>query len=415
MKLTCYDIFHVFCCCATLVLIGRCIYLYFEDEDVTQVEFYKFYDPNVYFYPSFSFCLSSPFIGKETFKTYYPNATDEELKLIFQKYFLLLKNGTLLRDLEQNPDLESDLQTYFQIDYDKMTKNLADHFHRFQVKLRNGDALAYQLANGSFTLKAVSNGAKKDQLEQLKKKYEKLKMPTVMVSQRSFNEKCYTFSPPYIPDESIESMIIYIHPTILSKEQLKLKNNQFSIYLHFPHQRIRARSADFGWTSKYAANKKQPKFYTKSYFIENIEVLKRRNKRTKPCINDNYDDAMNEYAIKRVGCKNPANSSKMEAPYCKTKESFDEFKSFVNNNNKRTTVSTNNRDSLIPCDELQSFFNRIEEKEEVPEILQKKFKEQGKGLIDIEIVFLGELYKQIIYVKSFGFESMIGNGGGYIG
>ena len=70
---------------------------------------------------------------------------------------------------------------------------------------------------------------------------------------------------------------------------------------------------------------------------------------------------------------------------------------------------------VVPCNELQTFFCRIEEKEEVsvPEKLQEKFKD--KGLIQIEMFFLGELYKQILYVKSFGFESMIGNGGGYVG
>ena len=411
MKVTCHDIYHAFLCFATLGLIGRCIYLYFIDEDGTQVEFFKFYDPKSYFYPSISLCFTTIFTDSNNFDIYFTNKTDEELTSIQDNYFLILKNGTFLENPNQSRDLGSDLKRYLNIDYDKVTKDMKNYFHRFQARLKNGDSLTYKLVNGSFVLNAVTNKAIKDQLEKLDQleKYSKNEKPTISISQRSHNRKCYEFSPPYIPNEPIESFVVYFHPTILSRKTsnklLNLKSKQFTLSLHYPQQQIRALSADFGWTSKYSSEKSGfTNFYTRRYSIGNFETLKRRNKRTNRCIDQDYDKSINDFAIESVGCKNPANFSNIEAPFCTTKKSFNDFKEFVND-----------KDIVVPCNELQTFFCRIEEKAEVsvPIKLQEKFKD--KGLIQIEIFFLGELYKQISYVKSFGFESMIGNGGGYVG
>ena len=128
MKVTCHDIFHSFLCFATIALIVRCIHLYFIDEDATQVEFFKFYDPKSYFYPSISLCFTTIFTDSNNFDIYFTNKTDEELSSIQDNYFLILKNGTFLENPNQSRDLGSDLQRYLNIDYDKVTKDIENYF-----------------------------------------------------------------------------------------------------------------------------------------------------------------------------------------------------------------------------------------------------------------------------------------------
>ena len=400
MKSISYDAFYALCCIGALGLTGRCIYLYILDEDITQVEYHKYHDPDFYFYPSFSFCFSSPFHGYKHFKTYFPEKRDEELRMIAKSYREKFLTGKLLSNSTHNLDYEPELENYFLVDYDKVTKSLNESLYRIQIRLKNGDHLNYKLQNGSLNL---NYGKDKDMSQKLRKKYSKYEIPTFHISNRRNNQKCYAFSPPFIPNESIGSFRVYIIPTILGDRRLNLQKEQFFLSFHFPNQQMRALSTNFGWTSKYADKKNETKFYTRKYFIGNVEVLRRRNKRTKPCIEGKYDEKIHNEAIRASGCKTPETMSKMEAPFCKSTELFDNF----NDNVKR-------KDNLFPCNEMESL---LEWHEEEDDIGNKRLKKQLRktGLIQIDVNFLGDLYKEIRYVKAYCLESLIGNAGGYIG
>ena len=295
MKSSSFYAFHALCCIGAIALTGRCVYLYIVDEDITQVEYHKYHDPKFYFYPAFSFCFAYPFLGSKNFKPYFPEKTEKELKNIVEKYREKFLTGKLLNNATHNLDHAHEIEKYFQVDYDKVTKSLNESFYRIQIRLKNGDILNYKLQNGSLNL---NHGTDKDMGQELAKKYFKYEMPTIHISNRRNNQKCYAFSPPFIPNESIGSFRIYIIPTILGDRRLNLQKEQFFLSFHFPNQQMRALSSNFGWTSKYADKKNETKFYSRKYFLGNVEVLRRRNKRIKPCIEGKYDERIHDEAIK---------------------------------------------------------------------------------------------------------------------
>ena len=57
-----YHIFHVLCFLLTTFLIGRCLYQYLQDKDVSQIEYHEFHDKEGSIYPSFSICFQGPIL-----------------------------------------------------------------------------------------------------------------------------------------------------------------------------------------------------------------------------------------------------------------------------------------------------------------------------------------------------------------
>ena len=401
MKSISYVAFHALCCIGAMALIGRCIYLYILDEDITQVVYHKYHDPEFYFYPSFSFCFKAPFLGYESFKPYFQEKTDDELKVVAKNYRKNFLTGKLLSNLTHTLDHASDLEKYFEVDYDNVTKRMEESISQIQIRLKNGVSLNYKLLNGSFNLNHVPE---KGTNRKILKKYFKYEMPTFHISSRRKNTKCYAFSPPFIPHESIGSFRIYIIPTIFRDERLNLQKEQFNLKFHYPNQHMRALSNNFGWKSKYANKMNEPKFYTRKYILGSLEVVRRRNKHTQLCIEGKYDESIHDEAIKTIGCKTPVTMSKTEAPFCKSRKSFDDFNDIVDK-----------KDNLFPCNEIESLLQWHEEKKEImgKKSLEKKFRKTG--LVEIDVRFLGELYKEIRHVKAYCIESLIGNAGGYIG
>ena len=53
-------LFHAICFLAAIILVGRCIYLYYKDGDVSQVEYHNFHDSKDHIYPSVSICIKNP-------------------------------------------------------------------------------------------------------------------------------------------------------------------------------------------------------------------------------------------------------------------------------------------------------------------------------------------------------------------
>ena len=59
------NIFHLLCIAATASLTIYCMCLYYRNEDVSVVQFTKFYSSKEAPYPSFSFCILQPFLEKK--------------------------------------------------------------------------------------------------------------------------------------------------------------------------------------------------------------------------------------------------------------------------------------------------------------------------------------------------------------
>ena len=306
------------------------------------------------------------------------------------------------------------LDDYFQIDYDKVTKGLEGNLKTISVMLKSNGRISWNIVNGSLVMveailmkRGLNTGMNendkwKDGKEDLEKDtIAKIKYPEIYVSKRQRLEKCYSFNLPYIPNEKIDEFQLYFKPDLFfnvknNKNKMVFnpsKERKVSISFHYPHQIKNSLSTASGWTSKY---NEEVRRYRRKFYLANLEVLSRRNKRTYPCIKGNYDEALLQNAIDKLKCKPIFIKQDPEAKFCRTKESFLNFYNMINYPKKTPDP---------PCIGLRSMYEWHGEKVES--------ETNRRGIYDVK--FTDDFYKKIVYHQAYTVELLIGNSGGYIG
>ena len=444
--------FHCVCFFVASLMVGRCVWLFIQDEDVTQVEYKEFHADEESFYPSFTFCFTNPILYPEHFGQFGEEYTEKEQELIAnwstlrQEYHNYL-NG---KKTEENKEL------FANVDYDKMTQSL-ENYMELEAGLgpkrdepgRGAEYKTYTRVRWAFRNKTQILGAAYRQKKNDKgKKYndylseeDRSKIPMVdyYISFRTHNVKCYSFNIPFFPREEIFSFAkifrfrLEIDPELLHQTCLYWKpyvqkkmvgvlgipyvndsrtypkfHNWFdhhTILFHYPNQKI---TTNFFTTEEsFSSEITWSKYYTRMYFVANVEVLKRRNKMGYPCIEGNYDKEVVQRSIEKFGCAPPKFKSGNETPDCSSNEQNLEFEDWLYR--------------YVPCQSLESMSEWHSEQNATDWLLSrnKKNKRRNKPLVAEtfahEIWFRDEKYKELTHHQSLNWESLIGNTGGYIG
>ena len=454
-------LFHAVCFGVALILVGRCVRIYYVDEDVSQVEYHDFHDSKDHIYPSISMCIKNPILEPKYWMDVFgasnleasTNLTEKCWNNFYKKfgkkgagkfgpfnqtkrpgewlstragkirmnYVNLLEGKTFDKECFEITKLK--LEDYFQIDYDKVSKGLEGNLKTISVMLKSNGRINWNIINGSLVMveailmdRGLNKGMNDkvwgiDKIQDGKEDLEKdaiakIRYPEIYVSKRQKLEKCYSFNLPYIPNEKIEEFQLYFKPDLF----LNVKNNKSkmifnpsqeskaSISFHYPHQIGKSLSTSSGWTSKY---NEEVKRYRRKFYLANLEVLSRRNKRVYPCIEGNYDEALIQNAIDKFKCKPIFIKQDPEAKLCRTKESFLNFYNMINYPKKTPDP---------PCIGLRSMYEWHGEEKELG---TDGFFTTKRVIYDIK--FTDDFYKKIVYHQAYTVESLIGNSGGYIG
>ena len=143
--------------------------------------------------------------------------------------------------------------------------------------------------------------------------------------------------------------------------------------------------------------RKEKKEHLMSFTLQQIEILKRRNKNKDSCISDDlkYDESVMNDHLDKVGCKALYHKTSKKLRLCESKEKLKEAISFPF---KQITHTK-------PCTSAATISFTFEEYE--AEVW-------GIDLFSVNIFFPMH-YKEITMVKAIDFHSAIGNSGGYIG
>ena len=181
------NLFYSFCVITTVSLTIYCICNYLGNEDLTVVKFTKFHSSHEDVYPSFSFCISPPFLENK-FDSY-----GNDVNLTTYANFL---DGKLWDE------------RMLDVDYDNVTVTLADNVLAAYVALRNNTEYSWS--------------------------------PKYRVSFRSLLLKCFTIDAPDV-DQNLNSFFeILIKPDIFPRGRRPQKGDDeyFLTYLHYPGQRF---------------------------------------------------------------------------------------------------------------------------------------------------------------------------------
>ena len=172
-----------------------------------------------------------------------------------------------------------------------------------------------------------------------------------------------------------------------------IRNNYFRIFLHLRNRFLLAGSSvKFSWP-----NRTMKKEYATTFWLQQVEIIKRRNKRTNPCLSDSssYDDTILNDHLEEVGCN---------LPNQKRNENFKPCESLEKIRKARYDVMRNKR-SKIACTTAASIMFAFEEEDW-----------NWKGSDWFHVFFMDPYHiKEIVMVKAVDIQTAIGNAGGYIG
>ena len=399
VKLT-FKLFHLFvqsmCVLVTVVLACLCFYKFLLDDDLAQVNFQTFNDNNHALYPSVTLCFMGPSIFLEDKLTLLGEGINARNYAHFLKG--LLWNNTMS-----------------EVDFDDVTIKIEDYLEGVIIS-SSGDNARHCSKNfhkilSHFSVSGCVNTSH----------YEDFPTNTFnfYVSYRDYQTKCFSMDVPYIKGSKLNRLRIFIKshifPQFIDKEYVFEKN--FGVFLHYPRQLFRSPIRKL-----YQNVQDQLLLKVMKFKMQNIEVLIRRNKPSQKC---NEDWKKDDVRILRkiasgIGCQPPhwklapLNTLKknLKVTKCSDKKKMQLFSrhsplaylvpniAFLNN-------------LPPPCQDVTQVLSEYKE----DQWSKEEFKELDveADFFEINLSFPSSVYKEIVQIRAYGFQSLVGYVGGYVG
>ena len=281
--------FNLFCISAAVALSGYWIYVYTLNEDLTNVDNKKYYAKEKDVFPGISMCLTDT-ISEEKLRRLIPDINSSS-------YLSFIKGD----------EFDSSMLS---IKYSEIVKNMNNYIEEDFIRYRNGSYISLHPdyhGDSDYGSNVVMNSGKRS----FPAKYSFFSLS------KFYN--CYELSTPH--DRKISAIYFRIKNSIFPSG-IRPQLYGFILVAHFPNQLLISNKRINQW--------KQPRYANDSYmmdfFIEGVEILRRRKKLDTPCNgNWEYHDyyIMKEYG-KSFGCRPPYLDYIKEVPLCTLKEQLKE-------------------------------------------------------------------------------------------
>ena len=237
-------------------------------------------------------------------------------------------------------------------------------------------------------------------------------VPTFYPSFSSPRKRCWTFDIPYKPMEKIVSYGVMLNKSIFAGSDPPNKRppyKKFEIRLSYPGQQLTSPSVESNW------GKKGPKTeYTMKFEIQNILVMKRRNKFGENCEIDwnQNDKILINKMLEDIECTLPHWMINTTYPICQGEQL-----------KKIGHMFYRLRHNTPPCQTIEKILYTYEEAEGLEnydETIAESKKQLGiryefRDIFQIMLTFQGTTYMEITQIRAYDGQSLIGNAGGYVG
>ena len=359
------SLFRFVCMMLTISFVTYNIILYSEDEDLTEVSFKMYNQDEESIYPGITLCVDKPF---ETYKL---------------KKFGKGINKTAYKQFIQGRLWD---ERMLKINLDSVVIDIKDYLIEACIKSHfNGKCVKFDPEISSF--------------------FEPSK------------RQCYTFH--NIPGSNIvfveTKMNVSLFPNQMRPEMWK-----FIARFPFPTQIFRSSKMSYGeWPSRQNLSDG----YTMNFYVRNVVVIRRRNKKLKPCYAwNNYDNLIMTEISDKLGCRPVYWGQNSSVPLCNTKEKMGMFEKYFFD---RYFGSDDSASYIPPCLELEDIqieYSDIEagvrknvEKDEAGKHDSHDSHPETVDWFKVRLWFRSNRFMEIKQIKAYNFQTLVGNGGGYIG
>ena len=331
-------IFHLFCATAAISLSIFWIYTYSLNEDLCKVEFKSYYEDTEDKLPVLSIC----------FKDFL---SDEKLKLIphqvtRSKYLEFLK-GDLFEENLAN------------VVYQNVTVNM-DEYIKSQLIIYRNESYIDRNFNSSNENKIIVASS-------------------VALWRDVGLYTCYTLQ--MAPNNEVELYQIGLKKTVFPNGSRGTVGGMITI-LHYPNQLlVSTENLRYSWPTRKTNDK-----FRMMFKINGVEVIKRRNRRRKPCHENwkNYDDFVLLDHLNKVGCR---------VPYLHTSQSFPWCNSSKTIKAAQLSLKRSFSDKSPPCKSMEKLYYTYEEEE------YGSFIDAEDGVFQVGVWFSSQQFKEITQTR----------------
>ena len=321
-------------------------YKFLEDEDLVRVNLKPFETFPQGKYPMLSFCFLDDVFASSERERYSPTFIEQQYKLILKREGAY--NGTE------------------KIDFKNVTRNLTDFFL--------GDGIHFQ--DGSFQRGIFPNFLNN------------LPLATYSGYLSPLFLQCFGLSTGYT---NVSSTFFRFNSSVFPNGIRS--NSQLLAVFHLPNKiSITGNSFKVIWPKR---DKKQE--FVMLFTLQQIEILKRRNRRDSPCLSDevNFDQIDLDDHLERVGCRAPYQKTRKQLKICNSMDDLHDA----------TSYQIQTRKSNTPCTSASTITHSFDEQD---------IDVMGSDWFHVQIMYPNQ-YKEIVMVKAVDLQTAIGNAGGYIG
>ena len=233
--------------------------------------------------------------------------------------------------------------------------------------------------------------------------------PLFYPSLSDIKKRCWTFEIPYSQASHIQTFGVMLNKSIF-EESRRPAYKEFEIRLSYPGQQLTASTVKSNWGFSSTTNKD----YTMKFEIQNMVVLKRRNKLNDECRQKwkENDRHIIEDIIAKTECVLPHWSINKTYPICTGIQ--------IPNT---TRILSNLKGITAPCQSIEKFMYLYQESSGLDfkeETFDEAKKFQGtrysnSDIFHVMVNFQGATYMEITQSRAYDAQSLVGNAGGYVG
>ena len=339
--------FHFLCWSAVLSLVSYWIYVYNLNKDLCLVDYKNYFETESDEPPVLSICLNNP-ISEEQLKINAPQTDlDTYMGFLNGSYF----NTSLL-----------------DIDYQKVILDMSEYTSRVWLNWANGTTGYSPSTKGVF------------------------KSTNAFIYHNRFYQ-CYRVQPP--KERGLTGIGVTLNSTVFPDRKRPQNYEMFSI-MHYPNHLFKMIP-----TKRWAVKRESNDKYKMRYRIDGVEVVKRRNKKSRPCYDwSNFDAKIIENHIKKVGCRASYQPAFEDVPVCLSQEG--------------TNDASQDRVKLEygiepPCKSMETIYYTYSEAD------SSHTHAAEQNMVEILIAPYNKRFKEILQTRAIDIQALIGNIGGYIG
>ena len=228
-------------------------------------------------------------------------------------------------------------------------------------------------------------------------------------------KRCWTFEIPYNRNDRVHTFGVMLNRSIFANNfnvprKKRPLYKDFEIRLSYPKQQLTAVTSKSNWGFLDNPGKE----YTMNFEIQNMVVLKRRNKTDKECGNNWKDNDRNiiSKVVSTSGCALPHWNLNTTYPIC------------IGPKLQNITRSLGNlKGHPDPCQSIEKFMYLYQEPDSLDfkeQTIDEARTPQGikyvkKQIFGVMVNFQGATYMEITQSRAYDAQSLVGNAGGYVG